>query len=252
MTEHDPGRLKPASHLEPWNSDLESEGKAGKSSQLSTLPGQTWGLLNSKTQFPASKKFVLKSEGVDSALKNSVSPSITHWSAQVSGTDQSPYPKYFSSKKEEEHREASLWDLVCSVWHDTPSQLSMPVWSYSHPREHPAPAMVILRKKRSLQCLRPVWMIIKRLSQSLKLQRLKACSGTREPVSHWASGLKDCHTRIYLFSTREPLNATAEWTLWLPSPGLQTTQTAAVHINSRSWCPERNWVTSSKCGFLSV
>lgn len=85
---------------------------------------------------------------------------MTHWSAQVSGTDQSPYPKHFSSKKEEEHREACLWDLVFSVWHDTPSQLSMSIWSYSHPKEHPTPATVISREKRSLQSLRPVWMVI--------------------------------------------------------------------------------------------
>lgn len=37
----------------------------------------------------------------------------------------------------------------------------------SHPREHPAPATVISREKRSLQSLRPVWMILKKtLSKS--------------------------------------------------------------------------------------
>lgn len=112
----------------------------------------------------------------------------------------------------------------------------------SHPREHPAPATVISREKRSLQSLRPVWMIRKRLSQSLKLQRLQARSGTREPVYHWASGLKDCHTRIYLFSTHEPLNATAEWTLWLPIQPfrqlrqlLSTSTPGAGALNGTGW-----------------
>lgn len=39
----------------------------------------------------------------------------------------------------------------------------------------------------------------------------------------------------------------AEWTLCdFPRPAPQTAETAAVHINPRSRCPEQNWMTLSK------
>lgn len=253
VTEHDPGRPKPAAHLESWNSDLESEEKARKSCQLSALPGKTWGLLNSKTQFPAFNKSALKSEGVDPTLKNSVSP-ITHWSAQVSGTHQSPYSKYFSSKKEEEHREACMWDLVCSVCHDTTaSQLSVPIWSYSQsPQRTPHPSNSHFQREEILaeskacvndtkktfpksditETASPLWNPRACLSLGFRFKRLPHTN-----LSFFYPWAFKCHGRMD--------SVTAH-------PALQTTQTAAVHINSRSRCPERNWVTTSECGFLSV